>query len=72
LLAEGQIEPIIMRKFPLLEAAAANKLLESGQVVGNVVLAAPELLEEKDVVRHTSHVRHPSCVRGDRRMTHDA
>lgn len=44
LLAAGQIRPVIARKFPLLEAAAANRLLESGQVVGNLVLAAPEIL----------------------------
>jgi NADPH:quinone reductase-like Zn-dependent oxidoreductase len=44
LLEEGKIEPIIMKKFPILEAAQANELLESGQVVGNIVLVAPELL----------------------------
>ena len=44
LLAEGKIEPVIMKKYPILEAAQANELLESGQVVGNVVLVAPELL----------------------------
>jgi NADPH:quinone reductase-like Zn-dependent oxidoreductase len=44
LLAEGKIKPVIMEKFPLLEAARANARLESGQVVGNLVLVAPELL----------------------------
>jgi len=44
LLEEGKIEPIIMQKYPLMEAAQANTLLESGQVVGNIVLVAPELL----------------------------
>ncbi|MCP4541007.1 MAG: zinc-binding dehydrogenase [Chloroflexi bacterium] len=44
LLEEGKIEPIIMSKFPILEAAQANALLESGQVIGNIVLLAPELL----------------------------
>ena len=44
LLEEGKIKPVIMKKFPILEAAQANELLESGQVVGNVVLLAPELL----------------------------
>jgi NADPH:quinone reductase-like Zn-dependent oxidoreductase len=44
LLEEGRIKPILMARFPLLEAAQANALLESGQVVGNVVLVAPELL----------------------------
>ena len=45
LLAEGKIEPIIMETFPILEAARANELLESGRVTGNLVLLAPELLE---------------------------
>ncbi len=44
LLAEGAFRPVIARKFPLLEAAQANALLESGTVAGNVVLATPELL----------------------------
>jgi NADPH:quinone reductase-like Zn-dependent oxidoreductase len=44
LLDERKIEPIIMEEFPILEAAKASELLESGQVVGNVVLVAPELL----------------------------
>ncbi len=44
LLEEGKIEPVIMKKYPILEAARANELLESGQVIGNVVLVAPELL----------------------------
>jgi len=44
LLEEGEIKPVIMKKFPVLEAAQANELLESGQVIGNVVLVAPELL----------------------------
>lgn len=44
LLEEGKIEPIIMRRFPILAAEAANRLQGSGQVVGNVVLVAPELL----------------------------
>jgi NADPH:quinone reductase-like Zn-dependent oxidoreductase len=44
LLAQGKIRPIIVAKFPILEAAQANALLESGQVTGNIVLLAPELL----------------------------
>jgi NADPH:quinone reductase-like Zn-dependent oxidoreductase len=44
LLQEGKIRPVISGKFPLLEAPLANVLLESGQVVGNLVLVAPELL----------------------------
>jgi NADPH:quinone reductase-like Zn-dependent oxidoreductase len=44
LLEEGQIKPIIARAFPLVEAARAHALQESGRVTGNVVLLAPELL----------------------------
>ena len=44
LLEEGKIKPVIAEKFPILEAAKANELLESGNVIGNVVLLAPELL----------------------------
>ena len=44
LLAEGKIRPVISGRFPLLEAAQANALLEGGQVVGNLVLVAPDLL----------------------------
>jgi NADPH:quinone reductase-like Zn-dependent oxidoreductase len=44
LLEEGRIHPIIHKKFPILEAQQANALLESGQVVGNVVLLTSELL----------------------------
>jgi NADPH:quinone reductase-like Zn-dependent oxidoreductase len=44
LLEEGKIEPLITRKFAILEAAKANELLESGQVIGAVVLLATELL----------------------------
>jgi NADPH:quinone reductase-like Zn-dependent oxidoreductase len=44
LLGEGKIKPIIAARFPILQAAEANALLESGQVVGNVVLLGPELV----------------------------
>ena len=44
LLEEGKIKPIIAAKFPILEAAKANELLESEQVIGSIVLLAPELL----------------------------
>ena len=44
LLEEGKIKPIITKRFPILEAAKANELLESGKVTGNIVLLAPELL----------------------------
>jgi NADPH:quinone reductase-like Zn-dependent oxidoreductase len=43
LLEEGKIKPIVAR-FPLLEAVEANELLESGQVIGNLVLVAAESL----------------------------
>jgi NADPH:quinone reductase-like Zn-dependent oxidoreductase len=42
LLGEGQIKPVISKTFPILEAAKANQLLESGQVIGNVVLLSSE------------------------------
>ncbi len=42
LLEDGKIKPIIAAQFPILEAAKANEMLESGQVIGNVVLLAPE------------------------------
>ena len=44
LLEEGKIKPVIEKKYPILEAAQANELLESGTVTGNLVLLAPELL----------------------------
>lgn len=44
LLEEGRIKPVIIKRFPILQAAQANALLECGQVIGNVVLVTPELL----------------------------
>jgi NADPH:quinone reductase-like Zn-dependent oxidoreductase len=44
LLGERKINPIIAARFPILEAAQANALLEGGQVTGNIVLLAPDLL----------------------------
>lgn len=44
LLGAGKLKPLIAAKFPLLEAAQANQLLESGQVSGKIILLAPELL----------------------------
>lgn len=41
-LVEGKIKPVIMQSFPILDAARANALMETGQVLGNVVLLAPE------------------------------
>ena len=44
LLQEGKLKAIIAAKFPILEAAKANELLESRKVNGKIVLLAPELL----------------------------
>jgi NADPH:quinone reductase-like Zn-dependent oxidoreductase len=44
MLEEGKIKPVITEKYSLLEAKHANELLESGQVIGNIVLVSPELL----------------------------
>ena len=44
LLKEGKIDPIIEEKYPILDAARANFRLESGKVIGNLVLLSPELL----------------------------
>lgn len=39
-LADGRIQPIIGKKLPLAEAAEAHRLLETGSVVGKVVLTS--------------------------------
>lgn len=44
LLQSGKIEPVIAARLPILEAARANALLEGGQIAGNIVLLAPELI----------------------------
>jgi NADPH:quinone reductase-like Zn-dependent oxidoreductase len=44
LLEDGKIDPIIAAKYPILEARKANELLESGQVIGNLVLVSPEII----------------------------
>ncbi|HTX79663.1 MAG TPA: medium chain dehydrogenase/reductase family protein [Longilinea sp.] len=44
LLEESKIRPVIAQKFPILQAAKANELLEGGAVAGNLVLLAPDLL----------------------------
>jgi NADPH:quinone reductase-like Zn-dependent oxidoreductase len=49
LLQEGKLRPVISGEFPLLEAARANALLESGRVIGNLVLVTPELLQAKQM-----------------------
>ena len=38
LLARGEVRPAVHATFPLREAAAAHRLLESGEVVGKIVL----------------------------------
>jgi NADPH:quinone reductase-like Zn-dependent oxidoreductase len=38
LMREGKIKPVIAGIFPLAEAAEANRLLENGHAIGNVVL----------------------------------
>lgn len=43
MLGKGTIKPIVAARFPILEAAKANALLESGQVIGNVVLVTEQL-----------------------------
>jgi len=45
LLKEGKINPIIYQRYPILDAAKANELLESGEVIGKIVLLAPDLME---------------------------
>jgi NADPH2:quinone reductase len=40
LLAAGRVAPVIHRTFPLAQAADAHRLLESGEVIGKVVLVA--------------------------------
>jgi NADPH:quinone reductase-like Zn-dependent oxidoreductase len=47
LLKANEIAPVIAATFPLLDAAKANTLLESGSVAGNIVLVAPEVAESK-------------------------
>lgn len=44
LLQAGKIKPVIAQQFPIMAAAQANALLESGEAVGNIVLLSPELL----------------------------
>jgi NADPH:quinone reductase-like Zn-dependent oxidoreductase len=44
LLEQGELKPVISHRLPILEAAKANELLESGGVRGKIVLLAPELL----------------------------
>jgi NADPH:quinone reductase-like Zn-dependent oxidoreductase len=44
LLKVRSIKPVVAAKFPILEAAKANEMLESGGVIGNIVLLSPELL----------------------------
>jgi NADPH:quinone reductase-like Zn-dependent oxidoreductase len=38
LVAEGMLKPVIHRTFPLAEAAAAHRAVESREIFGKVVL----------------------------------
>jgi NADPH:quinone reductase-like Zn-dependent oxidoreductase len=40
LLEKGKIHPLIYKRMPILEAGEANRILESGQVTGNIILVA--------------------------------
>jgi NADPH:quinone reductase-like Zn-dependent oxidoreductase len=42
LMGEEKINPVIAAKYPISEAAEANAHLESGQVIGNIVLTADQ------------------------------
>jgi putative PIG3 family NAD(P)H quinone oxidoreductase len=47
-LAAGRIRPVIDRSFPLAEAAAAHRYMESGSHVGKILLIAPEAAARAD------------------------
>lgn len=53
LLRERKIQPVIGARFPILEAAQANALLESGTVIGNVVLLMPKLMKDETLVKES-------------------
>ncbi len=40
LLEQGRVKPIIYRTFPLKDAAAAHRLMESSEHIGKIVLVA--------------------------------
>jgi NADPH:quinone reductase-like Zn-dependent oxidoreductase len=44
LLKDGKIKPIISERFPILNAAKANRMLETGDISGKIVLVAPGLI----------------------------
>ena len=41
LLERGEVRPIVHRTLPLSQASEAHRLLESGDVIGKVVLTVP-------------------------------
>ena len=43
LLKDEKIKPIIAERFPILEAAKANRMLETGNISGKIVLVADSL-----------------------------
>lgn len=56
LLEDRRIAPVIARTFPLEQAAEANRLLEDGGVVGNIVLRMPGPdLQDAGVSLDTAH-----------------
>ncbi|MGB3635439.1 MAG: medium chain dehydrogenase/reductase family protein [Rubrobacteraceae bacterium] len=61
LLEKGRIQPIIVKKFPILEAVEAYELLESGKISGNVVLLAPELFGGRRLMELPSNEVEDRC-----------
>jgi NADPH:quinone reductase-like Zn-dependent oxidoreductase len=61
LLEEGKIRPVISGEFPILDAARANALLESGQVVGNLVLMSPNPVQTSRAALATSQEQSTSA-----------
>jgi NADPH:quinone reductase-like Zn-dependent oxidoreductase len=39
--AEGRLRPVVHRTFPLAEAAAAHRLMESSDHIGKILLTPP-------------------------------
>ncbi len=64
LLEAGRIKPVIARTFPLVEAAQAHALLESGEVTGNVVLLAPERVCPHQRIEDAVHRDGPGASMG--------
>ena len=41
LVSEGRVRPVVHRTFPLAEAAAAHRLMESSDHIGKILLTPP-------------------------------